>query len=333
MTGSRVPSAAEITAETTAGITGGITAEIAAMCGASSVRSRDRIQSVWSGFGELVRCDLVGCDRQSVVVKHVRPPKGSGRSHERKLRSYDIEQHWYQTYGPRCSAACRIADCLGVRRARGEWLFVLEDLDAAGFDRRGDRTSGARLDACLRWLAAFHAEFLGQKPTGLWKTGTYWHLKTRPDELAAMDNGPLRAAAATIDQKLSAAKWLTLVHGDAKPANFCFNRRGDKVAAVDFQYVGGGVGIKDVVYLLSGTDLATKNRALHTYFQALSTALNDPARAAAVEAEWRPLVPWAWADFHRFIAGWAPGWNVHPQEATWTNAVLANLQRQIGCDS
>ena len=128
---------------------------------------------------------------------------------------------------------------------------MLEDIDAAGFpERRRDPGPGG-IDACLRWLAAFHARFLGVAPDGLWKNGTYWHLATRQDELAAIEDPELREAAPLLDQKLRACVFQTLVHGDAKPANFCFARGGSSVAAVDFQYVGGGCGMKDVAYLLS----------------------------------------------------------------------------------
>ncbi len=296
---------------------------IAAVTGASEAVRGEHIQSLWSGYGEVVRYELYGAELGSVVVKHVSPPKGSGRSHDRKLRSYEVEQAWYRDWSSRCLGACRVPRCLFVERERGEWLFVFEDLDAAGFAGRSHYLSDRQLNACLRWLAAFHATFVGERPRGLWKTGTYWHLRTRPDEHKSMPRGPLRDAAAAIDKRLSAARFTTLVHGDAKPANFCFSADGGRVAAVDFQYVGGGCGMKDVAYLLSGEDGGATRRGLDIYFRALREAL--PADADAIETEWRALYPWAWADFHRFLAGWAPDWRIGKHGQSMTRKVLAKL--------
>ena len=68
------------------------------------------------------------------------------------------------------------------------------------------------------------------------------------------------------------------------------------VAAVDFQYVGGGCGVKDVVYLLGCLPdrllAARADALLDDYFRALRAALRrrDPALdGAAVEAAWRAL--------------------------------------------
>jgi len=289
---------------------------VAQATGAESARRGERIQSLWSGYGEIVRVRLSGArdERATVIVKSVKPPaaargKPKDASHARKSRSYDVEMAWYRTFAARCDDACRVPAFLGGRAAGGEWLFVLEDLDDAGFPERRRRANGAELDVCLAWLAAFHARFLGVVPEGLWKTGTYWHLATRPDELAATGDAQLRAAAPILDRQLRAATFQTFVHGDAKLANFCFAPGGRAVAAVDFQYVGGGCGMKDVAYLLYGeSSAAVEQRHLDTYFKRLRddvTRLHPSIDVAALEAEWRALYPVAGADFRRFLAGWA----------------------------
>ncbi len=300
---------------------------VAALTGAATATRGERIQSLWSGYGEVVRYALEGAQVSSVVVKHVTPGAGSGRSHDRKLRSYDVELAWYDRWAPRCTEGCRVARCHGAERGDGQWLFVLEDLDASGFAGRRREMSDRQRGAALRWLASLHATFMGERPRGLWKTGTYWHLGTRPDEHRAMAPGPLRKAAAAIDQRLDDARFKTIVHGDAKPANFCFAGDGRTVAAVDFQYVGGGCGMKDVAYLLTGADAGTTRGALDLYFGHLRKGLHQLGHLDRaiddVESEWRELYPWTWADFHRFLAGWAPGHQVHPYGNTLTGRVLA----------
>lgn len=292
---------------------------------AGRARRGPRIQSLWSGYGEIFRVDLTGAEVETAVVKWVKPPartRGatSDTSHARKRRSYQVETAWYRSFAARCDATCRVPRCYGTRAEKDEWLFVLEDLDAQGFTERRREPAGEELEACLAWMAAFHARFLGTEPSGLWKTGTYWHLETRPDELAAIDDPALRAAAPVLDRRLREAAFRTLVHGDAKPENFCFAREAREgrgaaaVAAVDFQYVGGGCGMKDVAYFLSGGSSlaaeAAEARHLDTYFVLLRAALARREDAAAVdvdalEREWRALYPIARADYHRFLAGWA----------------------------
>ena len=305
---------------------------VAQVTGATSARRAERIQSLWSGYGEIVRVALTGADVETVVVKSVQPPvrlRGAKKdtSHARKCRSYDVETAWYRTFASRCDDTCRVPRLVGAQSAREEWLLVLEDIDAAGFPERRRDPGPSGMDACLRWLAAFHARFLGVAPEGLWKNGTYWHLATRQDELAAMDDDELRSAAPLIDQKLRACAFQTLVHGDAKPANFCFARGGAAVAAVDFQYVGGGCGMKDVAYLLS--DDVAEARWLDVYFAHLRGALDlRPERvdAEGLEREWRALYPIARADYHRFLAGWAKEhWRRDTHAQKLTRDVLRTL--------
>jgi hypothetical protein len=328
-------------------------AELAALIargtGAARVELSEPVQELWNGYGEIRRATLVGASVRSVIVKWVVPPAASrldaaeARSHRRKLRSYEVERAFYRRYAGRCGPSARVAAALHVASIGERTLLVLEDLDAAGFDLRRHRVSPGELVACLRWLARFHARFLGVKPEALWNAGTYWHLATRPDELAAVRDAAVRRAAPLIDARLNGARFRTLVHGDAKLQNFCFAAAGDAVAAVDFQYVGAGVGVKDVAYYLSSclTPRELEREAprhLDSYFRelrdALTDALADPAKApfvthtelAALEAEWRELYPLACADFYRFLLGWAGGAEARDAylEAV-TRGVLAKL--------
>jgi hypothetical protein len=337
--------------------------------GASHLALGARLQALWSGYGEVRRVELSGAATPQAILKHVSPPAltagdlrgAAGRSHQRKLRSYEVELLWYQHFAGRCGDKCRVPSLLyGCHHPTG-WLFLLEDLDAAGFPERRSRLRPEELLACLTWLANFHATFLNVRPQGLWKTGTYWYLGTRQDELLAMPAGALKEAAHHLDAKLNQARFRSFVHGDAKVENLCFSRHRPAVAALDFQYVGGGVGVRDLAYFL-GSALSPReleaqgDRLLDLYLRLLGEALASrgdlfaPAVAAgdsltqpsevaapaaeardsdevaascpqppkasyaapplshdAVVSEWRRLYPVAWADFQRFLLGWAPG--------------------------
>ncbi len=297
----------------------------------------EHVQSLWSGYGEIVRVHLTNANVPSVIVKWVEPPHDrshprgwTGRaSHERKLRSYRVEQCFYTDWIPDFTPSHRTAKCYQAEATQHGWRFLLEDLDGSGFARRCMSLDHSQIDNCLRWLASFHAHFLGKKPTGLWQTGTYWHLATRKDELKALKDPQLRDAAPKLDAVLNNCRYRTLIHGDAKVANFCFGK--NDVAAVDFQYVGGGCGIKDVAYFLSscltdGECEAQAQQHLDTYFAFLRSHLKDDLDKDAVVNEWRSLYPAAWADFHRFLAGWAPDhWKIHRYTRKMSEQAIAGL--------
>ncbi len=287
---------------------------IAQLAGARTARRMEKIQSLWGGYGELLRVALEGGPVPTAIVKWAKSPSGAATvSSTRKSRSYDVETAFYRTIAPRCDRTCRVAALLGARgtSADGEWILVLEDLDAAGFDRRVDEATGPTLDAALAWLASFHARFLGERHAELWSIGSYWCLDTRRDELPAIENTALRDAAPRLAERLLAARFQTLVHGDPKEANFCVTRDRTEVAAVDFQYTGTGCGMTDVAYLLYGrsdepTDGIDRAR-LDTYFGHLRRELEGrDVDRVALEAEWRALYPVARLDFCRFLAGWRP---------------------------
>ncbi len=310
--------------------------------GATDIELIEVIQELWSGYGVILRYRLTGSERGRVVVKHVRfpdrvhHPRGwnTDRSHRRKLRSYEVEMAWYARWSARCGAGCPVPHCLALETRGDETLMVLEDLDGAGFPQRREAVGETELSACLSWLANFHATFLGCEPDGLWEQGTYWHLETRPDELEALTDLPLKGAASSIDRLLRGSPYQTLVHGDAKLENFCFSPDGKQVAAVDFQYVGGGCGMKDVAYFI-GSCLAEEecerleSWLLDCYFASFRQALArlQPAvDAEAVEENWRELFPVAWTDFHRFLKGWSPGhWKLNAYSERMARAVVGRL--------
>ncbi len=310
--------------------------------GAKSAFPLGVLQRLWSGYGKIVRFGLTGCDRNTVIVKHVRLDRqrpGDSVSHQRKLRSYQVETHWYKNRSQQCNEMCRVPSCLAAESFENEVLILLEDLDASGFDHRRSRVNLDEMHACLNWLANFHATFMCEKPEGLWPTGTYWHLETRPDELQVLDDLELKNEASAIDRILRETPYQTLVHGDAKLANFCFSNDG-RVASVDFQYVGGGPGIKDVAYFidscLDGTKAEEKcDELLDVYFLALKQALkikNKAFDADAIERDWRNLYPVAWTDFHRFLKGWSPGhWPKNSYSERIARQVIAQLSDSERC--
>lgn len=290
--------------------------------GATVIHSATAMQELWGGQGSLLRVSSNSPRHSSCVLKLVTPdreaqhPRGwSGqRSYERKAQSYRVERYWYEHYANRCHARCKVPTSLGTHADEHASFILLEDLSPT-FPALCSQLTISEVQVCLKWLAEFHANFLADSGEGLWEEGCYWHLSTRPDEFAAMEAGPVKEAAELLDQKLKGARFQTLVHGDAKVANFCFNETMSEVAAVDFQYVGRGCGMKDVAYFLgsclSDTQCAAnETQLLNHYFLCLHTAIDNALDAQSkqqLEEEWRYLYPIAWTDFYRFLLGWMPG--------------------------
>lgn len=333
-----------------------------------TVKYQETLQELWSGYGKVSRYYSPKL-AAPVVVKSVNPPQQvdhprgwhSDVGHQRKLASYKIEASFYQHYAKHCHQGCYVPQVLAVYQAdankqenlnkqteqlsqseykqdvqssrQGEnQILVMEDLTHLGFNDNESTLDIEDIKTIIAWLANFHALFLQQKADDLWPIGTYWHLATRQDEYQKMADGPLKQAAQLFDHQLNKAKYQTIVHGDAKLANFCFgsftttnsliadnkgahpNKKMKRVAAVDFQYVGKGIGVKDLAYFLGScltdSDLAIlHNELLDYYFEILAKACTDCQQDIdfkALENEWRYLYSFANADFHRFLQGWCP---------------------------
>lgn len=284
------------------------------------------IQSLWSGYGKVSRYRLIDSPENTVVVKFIdlnpsgKHPKGwnTDTSHHRKVKSYDVETHWYKDWSHRCPAHCSIPKFMGSFSERKYQWIIMEDLKTH-FPIVKDHVNLAEVKVCLRWLANFHATFLNEQPKKLWEVGTYWHLDTRPDEFEKLEHQELKSKTHLIDEILNQCKYQTIVHGDAKLANFCFSENGEHTAAVDFQYVGGGCGMKDVAYFL-GSCLSSaecesyQNALLDFYFSELKQDFDSRQYSSALvktdfnalEQEWRKLYPFAVTDFTRFLLGWMP---------------------------
>ncbi|CAH6841818.1 CHK domain-containing protein [Vibrio chagasii] len=328
------------------------------------------IQRLWGGYGELVRLvftDSSDAGFNSVIVKHValpdktEHPKGwnTKLSHQRKVHSYQVETAWYQSFTQQWDERCPVPVGLQCELADNEWLIVMQDLTDSGFPLTSqfdvqaasdEPASGERhhaytpvevkqRNACLKWLANFHAKHINinqAQSVSLWSVGTYWHLDTRPDELNALSDVPLKNQAQHIDRILRECPYPTLVHGDAKLANFCFDPESENAAAVDFQYVGHGCAMKDVALFMSSAVRPQdcqeyEQEVLDIYFQHLKEALAHYQPHLSfddVEAAWRPMFYVAWADFQRFVKGWSPEhWKINPYTEQLTQKVIQQLER------
>jgi hypothetical protein len=296
--------------------------------GADSVRSTESVQALWNDYGEIVRLNLSGSKLSSVILKWIDPPSlskhphgwNTDKSHQRKLLSYQVEMWWYQHWAYYCKSYCYVPTCFYAGPLGKGQAIVMEDLGTAGFNQQRLSVNKQDLEHCLTWLANFHAWSLQFDPEGLWPVGTYWHLATRENEYDAMKNTRLKNVAVILDKKLTACRFKSLVHGDAKLANFCFSSATQSinmggVAAVDFQYVGGGCGIKDIVYFLGSClneqqCFEKQDELLDFYFTVLTaqvSVIHPTIDTTELESEWRSMYAFASADFARFLDGWRPG--------------------------
>jgi aminoglycoside phosphotransferase len=265
-------------------------------------------------------------------------PKGwnTDVSHQRKLSSYLNEKAFYQHFAAFTNERCKVPQLIAASSSQEITWLLMQDLDGAGFSLRSINPSNVLIELGICWLANFHACFMqdthchaesqpweNNKQAWLahkkkvFKIGTYWHLGTRLQEWQSMPETDLKRTAKQIDERLNQARFQTLLHGDAKIANFCIHSSKDKIAAVDFQYVGFGCPVKDLVYFLGScageVDLQTNTRRwldlyLSELIQALKLKMGDKSTVLLGElaAESRALYSLAWADFERFLMGWSP---------------------------
>ncbi|KAJ3363233.1 hypothetical protein GGF31_001028 [Allomyces arbusculus] len=241
-------------------------------------------------------------------------PKTGDLGHRRKVRSYRVEYLFYAQYlsSPTTFIVANFVPALSRASPATITLSMTELPESASL--------GATPSAVLAWLASFHAHFLGTQPEGLWETGGYWHVATRPSELRRAQNArgsPYQWVALHADfwaQHL--AKWQsdarcrTLVHGDPKGDNVVVLPDG-QVALVDFQYVGGGIGAVDVAHWLatSAPDHVLndwRRVVIDEYYAVYAAQAAAKGKEVVDAATVVDQVEVALLDWARFVAGW--GW-------------------------
>ena len=288
--------------------------------GAENILGIDKLQSLWSDYGAIFRLRLQGGKVSSVVVKCIaleekdNHPRGwaTNLSHERKLKSYLIENYWYENYAGSLSESVKLPQLLHSEQKATAQVLVLEDLSIS-YPELKQGCDFEEAKTVVTWLARFHAHFINSNTEGLWPIGSYWHLDTRPEEWKAMEDNWFKENAIHLDRALNQAKYQTIIHGDAKVANFCFSDY-NEVAGLDFQYVGKGIGVKDLAYFIGSCFTSSEcelyeNALLDFYFEQLGKSVLglNHSEKIDLEKEWRTLYPVAWADFNRFLMGWLPG--------------------------
>jgi hypothetical protein len=153
------------------------------------VRGPTKLQSLWAGYGTIYEIETRDQDgnQHAVVVKEVNPPHDSGISHERKLKSYQVEASFYQDVAPfLLSTGLAIPTPLHVASNLEDSAALNQHMHLVLTDLRGDYPArGGTLDmehakAALSWLAHLHACYWQRElPKSLWSEGCFWALETR----------------------------------------------------------------------------------------------------------------------------------------------------------
>ena len=334
--------------------------------------------SLWAGYGSITEVTISPPTKDAasrapqnrLILKRVSPPeKGCGESHARKVRSYNVEAAFYADGGPAVAlarAGVPVPTPLAVSSKGREIEMLLTDLRVTHPLRFG-RGSFDEAVAGLKLLAKIHAAFWESPlPDGLWPEGSYWRLDTRMDELAQTDDPRVVRSARAIDLRLRGiirrdggggggreerrVARRTLVHGDPKGDNLLLSEPGSSgaappaitAAAYDFQYCGGGLGVRDVAYFLcSAVDSRTLGAREDDLVAAYHAALLEGIRARGggggkegggdgssscsypLEAL-RDDLDLAVADYSRFMAGWGYWGN-----SSWAEAKAAKCLDRI----
>ncbi|KAJ3370036.1 hypothetical protein HDU91_006697 [Kappamyces sp. JEL0680] len=289
-------------------------------------KSARKVCNLWSHFGVLNR--IKSNQGQDVVWKAVTVPAARDVSTTRKTLSYQVEVYFYKHMAQALSRPSPAYLSSFVHRQEIH-LFMSDLLPAYPRSIAELKLDHALL--ALDWLAAFHAVWFGEQSLGtttmatapgsdiggVWEQGTYWYLDTRRDEWQQIPKQfqqlQLQAERIASECHPSTSAFLTLVHGDPKAENILWSRDQRACAMFDFQYVGTGLGAKDVAYLLtSSVDVAILDKHFDEmvgyYFEVFAKELARRGKSlnGYTLGQFTVHLEWCLLDFCRFMAGW--GW-------------------------
>jgi Ecdysteroid kinase-like family len=296
-----------------------------------------KICRLWAGMGFIYKISID--DSEVLVVKHVAPPSSGEQSFgdQRKSHSYQVEANFYEHVAPEVSSIVEMPIPFFVERGPGnkEITVCMSMLHGSWIET----SSAPDVHGTLRWLAHFHASYWGDdaisellKKANLQKTGSYWHLDTRPEEHEGMSNrglqGRLKRAARAIDECLKRDPMQCLIHGDPKEANVMRleNGSGSRIAMYDFQYCGKGTPTRDLAYFLcSSCPAAQESELVNYYYEQLTNELLRQGNKTPPDLQhFQKSLELAFCDFDRFLCGWGQ-WGYDLK-----NKTVATLQRIDG---
>jgi hypothetical protein len=285
-----------------------------------SVELSDELHKLWGDCGAVIKAEV---NEQLAVIKYSCIPTTIKHPHisqtpfakARKAKSYCVERSFYQRYVCHLPCSTLTPELLLADQNGAENILVFKDFSVQGFHAVTEVDLDS-LKQVIAWLARFHATFIwcDNEPEhiNLWQQGGYWHLATRPDEFENMAQSDIKFNATKLEDILVNQTFKTLIHGDAKLANFAIN--GHSVIGYDFQYVGKGVGLQDIMLLFTSVFDSEQlylyeKPLLAFYFSELNSALENKFEQdmrSEIEHQWRRIWPVIWSDFYRFLLGWNP---------------------------
>lgn len=303
------------------------------------IQSRTLLTNSSSNHGHTWRLTLSDPDNElprSVVLKLVQFQQ-LVEPFLREMVSLHVERYFYSRVSKVLTPFSPVARSYPVAEGSRSEALLLEDLSEDFPFPALYTSSEAKIHTALKWLANFHASLWDaggsgfvllpdpltapnpEGAYGVWEQGGWWHLDTRRDELTVLQGkadeyGWLLPYVEGVARRLrTEAVGRTLIHGNPRAANIMFSDRTPEATCVfsDFQWVGSGLCVQDLVFFLATSvdsrKLKDEEGLLAAYHAELVVALarnggrgDGKYTLDVLKEQWE----WALVDWMRFLGGW-----------------------------